>query len=158
METKTTINIKEENWSAKTFITKKDKLPFDKLSQFFGKSYGAIYGELQKKGIVVTQPPCAFYYSLDEKNNTTELAAAVNVTELDVVLPGFEKVILPPCKVIATTHIGTYESMRPVYEEMDNYVTQKGLKKGLIIEEYVSDPEKEKDQNKWVTNIYFIVR
>ncbi len=157
METKTH-EIKETAWPARTFIIKKDKLPFDQLSRFFGEQYGAIYGALGKMGIAATHAPYAFYYSVDEANKVTELAAAVQVDDADVSLPGFETVTLPAAKVITTRHTGSYETMRPAYQELDDYAREKGLQKGLVMEQYLSDPTVEKDPSNWKTDIFFLVK
>ncbi len=157
METKTHV-IKEAAWPARTFIIKKDKLQFDQLSRFFGEQYGAIYGALGKLGIAPTQPPYAFYYSVDEENMVTELAAAVEVDDPNVEVPGFEKITLPATNVLTTRHTGSYETMRPAYQELDDYVREKGLQKGLVIEQYQSDPAVEKDPANWKTDIFFLVK
>ena len=158
METTTAFKIKEEMWPSKTFIIKKDKLPFDKLSGFFTKEYGAIYAALGKLNTGSDHPPYAFYYSVDEKNNMTELAAAIEVNDPNINVPGFEKITLPAGKVITTRHTGSYETMHPKYEAMDEYVKEKGLKKELMIEQYLSDPATEKNPKNWETDIYFIVK
>jgi effector-binding domain-containing protein len=158
METTTAFKIIESTWPEKTFIIKRDKLSFDKLSQFFGPQYGAIYGGLQKLGMASTNPPYAFYYSIDEKNNLTDLAAAVEVNDPDIVLPGFNKVTLPAGKVISTQHVGSYDTMMPAYEALDKYLKEKGLQKDLVIEQYLSDPAVEKDPSKWKTNIFYTLK
>lgn len=158
METTTAYEIKETTWTPRTFIIKKDKLPFDKLTQFFGEQYSAIYDAVNKTKALSIQQPYAFYYSVDEDKKTTELAAAVQVNDPTVKVPGFETITLPASKLIMTTHIGSFETMGPAYEEMKKYVKEKGLKTELMIEHYLSDPAVEKDPTKWETIIYFIVK
>jgi effector-binding domain-containing protein len=48
--------------------------------------------------------------------------------------------------------------MMPAYQELENYLKQKGLIRELYIEEYFSDPEKEKDPAKLRTDIFFAVK
>lgn len=157
METATKQAVREITWPEKTFIIKRSTMPFDKLSDFFKENYGAIYGALAGKGTQPTEMPCAFYYSIDEANKQTELAAAVPVSADTPGIAGFEKVTFPPSKLITTTHIGSYESMGVSYGAMEKYLAENTLRKGLVIEEYFSDPEVEKDATKWKTNIYFMV-
>jgi effector-binding domain-containing protein len=158
METTTAFKITETTWPEKTFIIKKDRLSFDKLSQFFGPQYAAIYSGLQKLGKASNIPPYAFYYSIDMKNNLTELAAAVEINDPNIILPGFEKVTLPAGKVISTQHVGGYDTIMSSYEAMDKYLKEKGLQKELTIEQYLSDPAMEKDPSKWKTNIFFTIK
>lgn len=147
--------IKEISWPDRTFIVRKAKLSFDKLPAFFKESYGEIYKSLLAAGIHPTEFPCAFYYSIDEIKKETDFAAAVPVPGDTPDIPGFEKLVMPSSKLTTTTHIGPYETMAPAYATLEGYIDAKHLKKGLVIEEYCSDPEIENDPNKWVTNIYF---
>lgn len=158
METTATYTIKETQWPEKAFLTIRAVKRFDALPQFFGESYGALYDALQKQGIKTCDMPCAFYYSIDEVKKETDMAAAVCVQGQFPEQGPFEKVILPPSRVISTTHYGPYESMMPAYQAMEQYLKEHQLKRTLVIEEYFSDPTVEKDQSKWKTNIHFVVQ
>jgi effector-binding domain-containing protein len=150
--------ITEKMWPEKTFIIKKATVSFDKLTDFFSSNYDKIYAELSKVKVVPTEPPCAIYYKIDEAKNETELAAAVPVPTKTINIKDYETFTLPASKVVMTTHIGPYDTMMPAYEDLENYLKDNKLKKGLIIEEYFSDPSVEKDPAKWKTNIYFTVK
>lgn len=158
METIAKHEVKELNWPERTFITKRDTVSFDQLKDFFGKNYGAIYTEIQKAGFEANEPPCAIYYSVDEVKKVTDLAAAVPVKRSTPELKGFKKTTIPKSRVVSTTHIGSYESMMPAYEALEKYLKEHSLNRELVIEEYFSDPEVEKDPDKWKTNIYFLVK
>ena len=152
---KTRHEIGEIKWPDKTFIIKRTRLSFDQLPDFFKRSYGELYSSLGKAGIQTNGMPCAFYYSIDEIKKETDFAVAVPVPDGTPDIPGFEKFILPSSNLVTTTHIGSYETMGPAYAALEGYVDGKHLKKGLMIEEYFSDPEVEKDPTTWKTNIYF---
>lgn len=154
----TSYNIQESIWQPKTYIIQRATISFDKLPDFFGKAYGAIYGLIQKLGIKTNEPPCAFYFRIDESMKETDLAAAIPIIEPSPQIGSFEKFMLPQSKVITTTHYGSYESMTPAYNAMEKYLKDHNLEKELIIEEYFADPEKEKDSTKWKTNIHFILK
>ena len=147
--------ITEINWPEKSFIIKRAKLSFDKLSDFFKDNYGAMYSSLSQAGIEPKEMPCAFYYSVDEVKKETDFAAAIPVPPNTPHIPGFEKITIPASKLVTTTHIGPYETMTATYAALEGYMDAKHLKRGLIIEEYFSDPEIEKDPTNWKTNIYF---
>lgn len=151
-------HVREIRWPEKVFVTKRDKVSFDDLPTFFKETYGAIYNTIQKLKLTPGGMPCAFYYEIDEVGKVTDVAAAVPVQGVVPALNELMKVVLPPSRVITTTHYGSYESLAPAYAELDNFLKDNSLKKELIIEEYFSDPEVEKDPAKWKTNIYFIVR
>ena len=157
METKLQHTIKKVSWPTKQFAIHRETLPFDKLPDFFKRNYDAIYREIARQGISSTQPPCAFYYRIDEAKKETDLAAAVPISGAAKPSEAFELFSLPACELVTTTHYGSYETMVPAYQEMDNYIQSNKLKKGLVIEEYLTDPLIEKDPAKWQTNIYFVI-
>ena len=157
METIAKYEVKQMKWPAKTFITRRATKQFDQLPAFFGESYGEIYGALQKSGVAAHGMPCAFYYAIDEAKKETDFAAAVPVEGEVPEIKGCDKVTLPAAEVVTTTHYGSYESMGPAYEALEKYLAGHALKKTLIVEEYFSDPVKEKDPAKWKTKIYFLV-
>ncbi|ELR71114.1 transcription activator [Fulvivirga imtechensis AK7] len=159
METKVKYDVKKISWPEKTFVTKRETVAFDSLSNFFTKNYDAIYENLQKAGIQPSDPPCAIYYKIDEEKKETELAAAVPVQGKVPDIKGFGKLTIPPSTVITTTYYGPYDDgMRPAYAAMEEYLNENKLTRELMIEEYLSDPMIEKDTSKWQTNIYFIVK
>jgi len=158
METITKLEVKEITWPGKTFISKRTKMSFDKLSTFFGETYGAIYSALGKQGIQSQEPPFSIYYSVDEAKKETDLAAAVAVPESAKDIEGFEKVNIPRSKALLVTYYGPYDNMRPAYEKLDEYVAKHNLKREWMLEQYFSDPQVEKDPAKWKTDIYFIVK
>ena len=140
-----TYEIKEISWPAKTFMTRRATRKFEELPDFFGESYGMIYGSLARQGKVSGIPPFAFYYSIDENNKTTDLAAAVEAEGNISPEQGLEKIILPASRLITTTYYGSYENMLPAYTEMERYLSTHRMKKELVIEQYFSDPQTEKD-------------
>lgn len=158
METTTTYKVKETTWPDRAYIVKRAVVPFDKLSGFFKENYGALYGALQQQGIRPAEAASAFYFNIDEAKKETEVAAALQLPDVTTEIPGAEKFILPGGKRIMTTYYGKYEEMMPAYQELENYLKEKGFTKELYIEEYFSDPEKEKDPAKLRTDIYFAVK
>lgn len=157
MKTFTKYELKEINWPGKTFIGKRSIEAFDNLSTFFTEQYRGIDKELQKQNILPAGPPCAIYYKIDEEMTETDIAAVFPVGNQNIELNGFQKIQIPPSKVLTTTYIGPYEGLAAAYQEMENYIKQKGYHRDFIIEEYLSDPMAEPDSSKWMTNIYFIL-
>jgi effector-binding domain-containing protein len=158
MEKTATYQVKEVIWPERAYVIKRAVMPFDKLSGFFKEQYGLLYGALQQQDIRPPAAASAFYFSVDEAKKETELAAAVQLPDTSTEVKGFEKFILAAGKRITTTYYGTYEEMMPAYQELENYLKEKGLTRELYIEEYFSDPEKEKDPAKLRTDIFFVIK
>ena len=56
------------------------------------------------------------------------------------------------------SYLGAYEKSMPVYDAMENYIKDKGLKPaGPPQEVYITDPMTEKDTTKWLTEMVFPV-
>lgn len=158
METITKYEVKEITFPERTFVTKRAKLSFDKLPDFFTENYRAIEKAVTEMGVQTNEPPCAIYYSVDEAKKETDLAAAIPVKNLTKEIKGFEKVVIPKSKALIVTHYGSYETMEPAYTALEKYLVEHKLKKEWMIEEYFTDPMVEKDPAKWKTNIYFVVK
>ena len=153
----TSHEVREIAWPAKTYVTRRATKSFDDLSEFFKDSFGAIYGAINQHHIQVSEPPAAIYYSVDEAEKKTELAVAVPVPEHTPGIDGFEIIHVLASKALTITHFGPYDSMSKTYAILSNYMTDHKLQQKWIIEEYLSDPEVEKDPSNWKTNIYFVL-
>jgi effector-binding domain-containing protein len=149
--------IKEMNWDAKTFYGKKETLTFDKMSAFFGKTYGAIGVELGKEKVQPIGQPKAIYFSFDEKTMISDVAAVMEVAN-GTKLAHLEKFETPESKVLLIEYYGAYDKSADAHHAMDNYIKDKGLTQSYVIEEYVTDPMSEKDTAKWLTNIFYMVK
>ena len=151
------MRLRRFTWPEKLFITKRSVVGFDKLSAFFADTYRSIYDAIQKEGIDVAGPPCAIYYLVNERKKETDVAAAVPVRGSIPEFTEFEKVVIPPAKVLSTTYYGPYENMQVPYANLERYLKEHALKKELTIEEYYSDPSAQEDPAKWKTAIYFVL-
>lgn len=157
METIIKNDVKEIDWPETTFLTIRATLPFDKLTTFFSEKYTSLYNFIGKAGLTAKEPPCAIYYSVDEKNMKTDLAAAIPVTGTVQESGEIVKVVVPASKALAITHYGSYDSMGETYAVLQKHVKDHDLKTKWMIEQYLSDPEIEKDPKTWKTNIYFVL-
>lgn len=150
--------IRQIVWPATTYIGKRAVMPFRSMAAFFREQYRKIEAELQKKKVIPSGAPCAIYYYWDESKKEADLAAVFPVSDPDTMTIGFEKFRIPEAKAVSTTHRGSYESMTVAYGQLDQYMREHKLTVDLVVEEYLTDPELEKNPDKWVTNIYFISR
>jgi effector-binding domain-containing protein len=158
METAVKYEVKEITWPGKTFVTKRATLPFNKLSEFFSRSYGEIYKVLNKSQLVPEEMPCAIYYSVDPVRGETDFAAAVPVQGTLYGLTGMEQVNIPRARALMINYVGSYENMHEAYDSLEKYLHAHQLSKEWTLEEYLSDPAVEKDPSHWKTNIYFILK
>jgi effector-binding domain-containing protein len=158
METKVKHDIKVLNWPEKMYAVKREKISFNKLSKFFEESYQKIYSGLEKNHVKPLSAPCAIYYSFDEAIKQTDVAAAVPISQKIVKDVDYEVLTIPASEVVITTHVGPYDSLMPAYEALEEYLKEHHREKGLMMEEYVVGPSKEKDPEKWKTNVIFTIK
>lgn len=149
--------IKEQQWEAKTFYGKKDKLSFDKLGPFFAENYGKLGADIGKAKEQPIGPPKAIYFSFDETTMVSDVAAVMEVPA-GTKLAGWEKFETPASKVLVIEYYGPYEKSGEAHYAMDAYIKKNGLTQGNVIEEYVTDPMSEKDPAKWLTKIYYLLK
>ncbi len=149
--------VKEIAWEAKTFYGIKTKTSFDKLSAFFGESYGKIGAACGKAKAQPVGAPKAIYFSVDEQAMSGEVAAVMEF-DAKAKLDGLEKWETAAGKVLLIEYYGEYDKTGSAHMTMDKYMKEKNLTQVLCIEEYVTDPMVEKDPSKWLTNIYYLVK
>jgi effector-binding domain-containing protein len=150
--------IKEMEWPETNYVgTKKEMMTTDKLQEFFGKNYPALFTELEKEKMKPESAPSAIFYSYDETKGQTEVAAVVKMGK-GVKLKGYESHTFPAGKVLHIAYYGGYSKMAEPHQAMDKYMKEKGLTHSVVVEEYASDPGTEKDSTKWLTNIYYLLK
>jgi effector-binding domain-containing protein len=149
--------ITEQEWPASEYVGKKETVTFDKMAEFFGKHYSALMADLGKNKIEPQSAPAGIYTAYDEKEKKADVAAAVKVPA-GTKVKGWENFNYPAGKVLHIAYNGPYEKVGDAHMAMDKYMKEKGLSQSVVIEEYVTDPGKEKDPAKWLTNIYYVLK
>jgi effector-binding domain-containing protein len=151
------VSIEVKELEAAKALTIKATTPSDEISAKLGELYPKIMSCILENEIEMTGPPFAIYHSWDPEGDT-KLEAGVTVDKEAECEGDIEFVELPACKVATALHTGSYESIGPVYEAIQKYINEKGLKiKGAAWEVYLTDPNTEPDPNKYQTQVYFPV-
>lgn len=101
----------------------------------------------------------SLFYNWDEKNQLTEMAAALPVrsgTELNTSLVKTENV--PAGKAVYVNHYGIYEKAANAFSSIQAYLYKHKLKQKFpIIQQYITGPASEKDTAKWLTKIVCLI-
>ena len=152
--------IHEMNMEPKLYIAKRDKVAFDKIGEFYETHLPAIFEAAGKAGLQPAGSPCGLFYKWDQENKTADMAAAVPVIgDNKTKVKGYENMEVAGGKALHIAYYGAYEKSEDAHYAMDDYMKEKGLELNeLVIEEYVTDPTKEADTSKWLTNIYYLVK
>lgn len=142
------------------YIGTKDSVGWSRISEFYQKNLPAIFEALGKAKLEPSAPPSGLYFSWDTVHNSTVMAAVIPVKgDATTKVKGYETFVVPAGKMLHITYMGGYHGIGEAHMAMDDYMKEKGL--GLltpVAEEYATDPGKEPDSAKWVTNIYYPVK
>lgn len=140
---------------AQKYAVIKGRMAFKEIGNFLAESYGKIAKAVKRKGIRIKGPACGLYYSWDEKNKISELAAAFPVNR-SIKTGEVSTVEIAPGIVYYVEYYGPYEKSGNAHYALDLYLEQHRLTRKLpVIEQYVVGPSQEKDSSKWLTKIYY---
>lgn len=141
------------------YLGVRGSIPFDKMTEFYSTNFPALFPALAKGGAQPAGMPCGLYYSWDEENATTDLAAAVSFTGEMKAPIGMEVIKLPAAKSLTINYLGGYHGLGGAHMAMDEYIGKNKLEPLTpAIEEYVSDPGSEPDSTKWLTKVTYFVK
>ena len=145
--------IKEIDFPAKIYACIRKTVGWNEMSAFFGESYGKLG---QAVGAKIAGPAVGLYYTWDTVKKCSDMAAAFPVT--DASLKGVEIAQIPACKAFMAVQKGGYSGSMQIHLMLKNHIQEKGLQQSLVIEEYLVGPHEEADSNKWVTNVYYLIK
>lgn len=150
--------IKQIPFGPKTYAIIQDTVPIKELSKFFEKSYPRIMQVIKKKRAKILGVPSALYFNWDDQNGMTKMAAAIPVNK-KIEMNGVESFEIGKNRALVIDHYGAYDHLEYAHYAMDFYLYRTGLKaKSPVIEEYITDPTKEKDSSKWLTKVIYLVQ
>jgi effector-binding domain-containing protein len=116
----------------------------------YGETIGRLIGKLcemlarpvNQKNLVKVSGPCmAIYYDEEYKENEADIEVAIPITGRIEVEEGMEIKNLPPIRVLAVVHKGSYDTLILTYREIWEYMAIKGMElAGPGRELYLNDP------------------
>jgi len=148
--------IKQVEFKPKKFIAIQKEVAFDGIQEFFAQSFGTIQQVSSKKRVRQAGAPSGLYYSWDEQNKVTDLAAAIPVKRT------FDEGEVKTIKIDRSTafmvdYFGPYEQLANAHKALNFHLVKNNLKsKPPVIEEYITDPGAEPDSKKWLTKVYWL--
>lgn len=151
--------VKELTWENDRvyYGSKTTNVSVDKIAGMLGENLPMIYADMEKNKITPESAPACLVYSWNDSTMSGNMAAAFAVPK-DAKLKGWVKHTAPAGKVLMVEYYGSPENTYPGHEAIENYLKERNLSHGLVIEEFVTDPGAEPDTSKWLTNIYYLVK
>lgn len=144
---------------AQRFITKREKVSFERMSQFLSENINALMTAVAVSGQEISGPPSAIYYDWDETAGMTDMAVAVPVTGESMPIQGYEVVDWATGPAVFAMYQGDYQGSGRAHMAIEQYMkANQKTAQGAALEEYVVGPADEADPSKWVTNIYYPIK
>ena len=141
----------------KSYIMNRQQVNQENISQFYAQNLGALFAKAQGENLEMDGMPSGLFYSWNQSNGTTDMAAAIPTKTL-ANIPGFISQTLPDGKAVQVDYYGDYSKTESAHLAIDDYMKDHGLLVNYpVVEEYVTDPTSEKDPDKWLTKITYYV-
>lgn len=149
--------INDINLPEKHYIYNRQEVGMDRIQQYYATNLGALFTKIQAAGIEMDGMPCGLFYSFNEKNETTDMAAAIPIKE-SLIIPEASSVTLPAKRAIQVDYYGDYHNTVLAHDAIESFLKDNGLFNDYpVIEEYITDPTQVKDPDKWLTKVTYYV-
>ena len=152
------VEIRDMDFPATTFLQVRQQVGWTDMGRFYAQHLPLVYQEALKAQ-ASPGTPTGLYYRWDEQNQRADMSAAVPVKSgTEMRTPLFSTENIPASKAVYVNYYGAYDKLPGIYSQVRALLAEKKLKqKYPIIEQYITDPAKEKDTARWLTKIVFLV-
>lgn len=138
---------------SKMFAGVRKEISMEEMQTFFEENLPKVF---QAAGDKVTGMPAGLYYTWDEENQKTDMAAAVPVSGS---VDGFEIFKVEGGKALVIDYYGGYEGLGDAHWAIDDYLKANNMEaRNPAIEEYITDPSTEPDTTKWLTKVTYYLK
>lgn len=145
---------------AVTYLGKRQKVKWAKLSEFFGQTFPMVAQAAGKAGIKMSGAPSGLYFEWDTTGMQTDVFAGIPVEVAPgTKVNGLALQEVPAGKALKVVYLGAYDKSGDAHEAAHDMMKANSLEmNGPAIDEYVTDPGQEPDTAKWITNIYYPIK
>lgn len=147
-------NIEEKEFPATTFAVIRKKVKWSDIQKFSAAAFLTLAKATEGRR---TGTACTFYYTWEDSVQATDMAPAFALSGNDPI-KNVTIVPMPATPAFTLLYKGGYAGMGKAHELLGQYLKEKGRPLQFILEEYIVGPANERDSNKWVTNINYLVR
>lgn len=134
-------------------VSIRDHCPAAELSKKYAEIYGELGGMMKKQSLGFASHPFGIYHNFSPGDVDVEAGIPVSGSPVSegraVVMKTYSG------KAVKIDFFGHYSKLSAGWDVLSKYLKDNGLKPAApCFEIYVSDPEKEPDPDKWLTEIY----
>ena len=150
-----TYDVKSITLPQQNYIVQSDTVSFQDMSSHFDRVGAAIHGGMQSGSISATGTLVGLYYNWDAETMSSYMAIGVP-TDQTTAPANFELITLKEQPALQIDYYGPYEGTGSAHNYMEQYANKEGLTLSApAIERYVTDPTKEPDTTKWLTEVIY---
>jgi effector-binding domain-containing protein len=150
--------VEEIDWPGKIYATLRRTVSMNNIARFYAESYQKIGIESKTAGARMTGMPCGLYYSWDEQNKETDLAAAIPINR-KYKGEKVETIEIKPQKAYLVNYYGPYDGLSSAHLALHIHMAKNGISPAFpCLEEYATDPGGEPDPSKWLTKVYYFAK
>jgi len=139
------------------YISMRNEVELENVSTQMGQVYSELMNLIDRHDLVMTDMPYAIYHKIDGNRIDLECGIPVDysIETQEPVLSGK----MPSRTYAAADHIGSYETLDQTHSFIQQWIPENGLTlAGSPMEKYLTNPQQQPDESKWVTVIYYPVR
>ena len=139
------------------FVSLRSEIKLEDISTQMGMMYGQLMNFMGENRLTMTDMPYAIYHKMDGGLIDLECGIPVDkaIDPRGSILAG----IMPGKTYASADHFGSYETLEKTHSFIQKWIQDNGFNlAGSPMEKYLTDPQKEPDQTKWVTAIYYPVQ
>jgi hypothetical protein len=135
--------VEEIDIAERTYLVKRGQVKFSEMSEFYDDAFGTVHSTIgSTKGLESLGMPTGIFFTWDEDNRVTEMAAGMQINNPDYTPPGsLTTVKIGPGMGLKIAYYGAYGGSGEAHYQMEDYINEKGYGNNAIaFEAYVTDP------------------
>ncbi len=147
------MNITTKEVESKDLISMRKKILWENAGEEMGSIYGELMQYMGKNNKQMIAAPICLAHDWNEEGGDVECGLII-----DNKLDKTERINSSKTyggKVAVIEHVGPYKNTSESWGKLFQYVEENSFEKnGTPWEEYITDPQEEKDPSKYITNLY----
>ncbi len=149
------LDIKVMDYPAHIFVAVRKTVSQMDMDKFFKENLVKLTKMAAGK---INGPAFGLFYTWDTVNKNSDMAVAYPVSDSTLDDEDAAYIYISPSKAVMAVQKGGYSKSMEVHNTLRKYLASKGKTQSLAIEEYIIGPFQEPDSNKWITNVYYLVK
>jgi effector-binding domain-containing protein len=147
--------INELPMNARHYLMSRNNVEADQVQMSYAQNLGALFTRVQNENILMDGKPSSLFFSENNTKGLVDMAAAIPL-KARVDMANLTSISLPVAPVVTIEYVGDTKDISKGHLAARSYMMDRNFRMKIpYIEEYITDPLKEKDPNKWQTKIMY---